>query len=436
VNPHGANPDQPVDGNEHQPLTAQQDASERGAGSHDGIGAHPDPGPGPDGDPGWQPDEGFIGAVRKTFHGLLGDKRRYIRNDTFWPYLVIRAMPGDKGARALWPPTATWESPDLLLMPADVHGPFDRSQLVAQPVAGRSYRVFVHVWNLGRHPAIGVRVRAWWVQPGFFNPATSTQFPPTMIGGAWVNLGDRTQPTCHQIVEIGTPWTVVQDNDAHECLLAAADCFGDTWSGSLDANGDRHVGQRNLTIASASFDLGPLLAHLAAALPRGADLNIMHAGRAADVVLKVHFEDAAARPPTDLPGVPVPGLGTHLGTLTHVAERRVFVPTDRLEAPEEGFAALATGGPTVGGTLHAMTGEERLRIGKIIEAPSPELLGRVLTDHFALRDLRAGTLAEALGGGTGTAHLLRFVAVQSGQFVGGYSVLVTDSGLDHRDSNP
>jgi len=410
---------------EHQPLTADEDAAQRGAGTHDGIGTHPDPGPGPDGNPGWQPDKGLLGEARKAFSGLLGDKRRYDRQDAFWPYLVIRAVPGDKGARPLWPPTATWESPDLLLMPAEVTGPFDRSQLVAQPVAGRSYRVFVHVWNLGRHPAIGVRVRAWWVQPGFFNPATSAQLPPTMIGGAWVNLGDRTQPDCHQIVEIGTPWTVVQDNDAHECLLAAADCFGDAWSGSLDSNGDRHVGQRNLTIASASFDLGPLLAHLAAALPRGADLNLMHAGQAADVVLKVHFDAPVGRPPDEFPGVSVAGLGTHLGTLTQVAERRVYVPTERLDAPADGFAATATGGTTVGGTLHALTGEQRLRIGTVIEAPSPELLGLVLTEHFRLRDLQAGTLAAALGGGIGTAHLLRFVAVQSGQLVGGYSVLVT-----------
>lgn len=410
---------------EHDRLSEEQDASQRGAGSRDGIGAHPDPGPGPEGDPNWQPDEGLTGSLRKGFYGLLGDKRRYDRHDSFWPYLVIRAMPGDKGARPLWPPVATWESPDLLLMPAEVPGPFDRSQLVAQPVAGRSYRVFVHVWNLGRHPAIGVRVRAWWVQPGFFNPAVSAQFPPTMIGGAWVNLGDRTQPDCHQIVEIGTPWTVVQDNDAHECLLAAADCFGDPWSGSLDANGDRHVGQRNLTIASASFDLGPLLKHLAAALPRGADLNIMHAGREADVALKVHFTEHVARAPTQLPGVAVADMGAHLGTLTSVAGSRVYVRTERLDAPAAGFAATAADGTTVGTVLHSLTGEERLRIGKIVEAPSPDLLGQTLVEHFNLPDLRAATLATALGGGAGAAHLLRFVAVQSGQLVGGYSVLLT-----------
>jgi hypothetical protein len=409
---------------EHERLSEEQDASQRGAGASDGIGAHPDPGPGADGDPNWQPDDRLMGAVRKTFYGLLGDKQRYDRRDAFWPYLVIRAVPGDKGARPLWPPTVSWESPDLLLMPAEVAGPFDRSHIVAQPVAGRSYRVFVHVWNLGRHPAIGVRVRAWWVQPGFFNPATSAMFPPTMIGGAWVNLGDRTQPDCHQIVEIGTPWTVVQDNDAHECLLAAADCFGDTWSGSLDANGDRHVAQRNLTIASESFDLGPLLGQLAAALPRGADLNILHAGREAEVALKVHFTEHAARAPAQLPGVAVTGMGTHLGTLTNVADRSVYVRTDALGAPEHGFAAAAADGTTVSGKLNSLSGDERLRIGKVLEAPSPQLLGQALIEHFDLGDLRAGTLATALGGGAGAAHLLRFVAVQSGQFVGGYSVLL------------
>jgi len=139
----------------------------------------------------------------------------------------------------------------------------------------------------------------------------------------------------------------------------------------------------------------------------------------------VHFDAPAARPPEKFPGVPVAGLGRHLGTLTRVAERPVYLRTEVLDAPEDGLAATATGGTTVGGTLHALTGEQRLRIGTVVDAPSPDPLGRVLTERFDLRDLQAGTLAAALGGGGGTAHLLRFVAVRSGLLVGGYSVLVT-----------
>ena len=90
-----------------------------------------------------------------------------------------------------------WESCDIHLMP-DVAGPFDFTQTVANPVAGSTYRVFVHVWNLGRLGAYAARLRAWWIEPGFFDGTANPLYTPHFIGGTYFDLGDRDTPLSHR----------------------------------------------------------------------------------------------------------------------------------------------------------------------------------------------------------------------------------------------
>src|SRR5262249_39823025 len=59
---------------------------------------------------------------------LREDKPRR-RTQTLFPYLFIRAVPGDRGARPLWPPTIGWESCDIHLLPAGA-GQFDFAKTV------------------------------------------------------------------------------------------------------------------------------------------------------------------------------------------------------------------------------------------------------------------------------------------------------------------
>src|SRR5665647_2203241 len=133
---------------------------------------------------------------------------------------------------------------------------------------GLPHSVFVHVWNLGRLPALGVSVRAWWANPSFSFDANSPE-PPHYIGGVRVNLGDRTSADCHQLVRIEGLWTPVVENGGHECLLAVASHVMDPATGGFAASTDRHVGQRNVTLAAPEFDLTPLLNRLGAALTVG-----------------------------------------------------------------------------------------------------------------------------------------------------------------------
>ncbi|GEM_PF-6220998 len=223
--------------------------------------------------PGWQPG-GPAAALRDRFGGLLKDADR----DRMWfPHLLIRAAAGDRGQRPVWPSTPSWLSPDIwLFRSADVPpgGPIDLSRAVVSPTVGETYTVGVHIWNLGRFPAHGVRVSVWWVEPGFFSGTPDPRYTPNPIGGAWAELGDRESGRAHGIVLIPTTWTIQNTGLLHQCLLATVECATDPWGGVLDANHDRHVGQRNLSLLGPSDDATPLLGMLGERLDAKVRLRI------------------------------------------------------------------------------------------------------------------------------------------------------------------
>ena len=246
------------DSQEHPILTEKEDAEQRGDNPPGSFG-HTEL-PNGDLDPGWTPSDDVKDAAEELIKGIGGDRRP--RREDVYPYLLIRAYsPGDRAVRPTWPSIPCWESPDILLIDAAYTGPFSVSHLVASPTAGRRYRVFVRVWNLGLFPAIGVHVRAWYVNPGFFggdpnNPA----YQPQPIGMAVVpQLEDRTKPGAMQVVELDKTWDIPSTLTGHECLMATASCPLDEWKGSLDANHDHHVGQRNLTILAGTDNAKKLL---------------------------------------------------------------------------------------------------------------------------------------------------------------------------------
>jgi len=204
----------------HPGLSSEENATQRGTtqkGSEDQHLKNPHTKL-PPVDPNFRPSD----TGQKIDRLLREDKPRR-RTQTLFPYLFIRAVPGDRGARPLWPPTVCWESCDIHLQPAHAGG-FDFGKTVLQPVAGQSYRVFVHLWNLGRSAAYGGRLRVWWVEPGWFNGTTDPHYQPHYIGGAYFDLADRDSRDSHRLVEATTPWTVVMNNDAHECLMAVVEC--------------------------------------------------------------------------------------------------------------------------------------------------------------------------------------------------------------------
>jgi hypothetical protein len=212
----------------------------------------------PPADPRWRPSD-LLRSLQARFGGQLRERQR---SQLWFPHLLIRGAPGDRGQRPLWEPTPCWASPDIHLLPQGA--PVDLSQTILSPRVGEQYTVAVHIWNLGRFPAFGVTVRAWWVEPGFFAGTTDPRYQPRYIGGTFTELGDRDSGSAHRIVTIPQPWLVEDQAEGHECLFAVVDAFADPWPGALASNSDRHVAQRNLTLIRGSQSTAPILELLGA----------------------------------------------------------------------------------------------------------------------------------------------------------------------------
>ncbi|QKE82624.1 hypothetical protein [Arthrobacter sp. NEB 688] len=426
---------------QHPVLSEKEDAAQRGTDPAGAVGATERP----SGDlaEGWTPSDHLAHEAGELAAGI-GREHRPRREDVY-PYLLLRAAsPGDRGARPVWPPVPCWQSPDILLMDAASAGPFDPSQLVGSPTAGRRYRVFVRVWNLGLLPAVGVHVRAWFVDPGFFGGGTGPAYQPQLIGGAMVTLEDRTRPGAVAVVELDRTWDIPESLTGHECLLASVSCPLDPWSGVLDANADRHVGQRNLTVLAGDDDAKQLLWTLGSRVT--GTLELLHGGAAVGPLLRGVLGDTETElgvPERLLPpspkalrhGVATPA-GQHLATLLRTrggwlladSERVVALATELgmlekdAEKPQRGRRRAADA-PDVARLAQELAREHAERVGVLVDAEPGDALLEGLVRLWDVGDLTARGLAAALAEGGPSAHLLQLAHTdRERQEVGGYSL--------------
>ena len=186
--------------------------------------------------------------------------RDVTRADGLWPYLLIRAFPGDIGQRPLQPDDIPpgYESlalsPDILITPAGAPGPpvvIDRDgiaavaeQGLAQLALNTAYDVWVHVWNLGRFQATGVRVRVRGrYGPLFLQGPGDPQPTVRFLGGIKLDLGDRLSGTAHRLAKAATFTT---GDEGYELIIATAECLTDVANGDLELGADRHSAHRFL----------------------------------------------------------------------------------------------------------------------------------------------------------------------------------------------
>jgi hypothetical protein len=317
-------------------------------------------------------------------------------------------VPGDHGVRPLTVPF--WESPDVIVVPG-VHDTYDGVSATLTPQAGVEHTIFVHVWNLGRLPTVGVKLRVYWANPSFsFNDPTH---PPQFIGGRYVDLDDRTQPGCHRLVRIPTPWVPTFENNGHECLLAKLDHFADGGGAGFDARLNRHIGQRNLNLLPANANLDPLLKQLSQTLSRGADLQLVHAMQDVSTALLVHQPGLVGEfhAPRRLPSIaqPVDGGFGHLGGLVRSSTFATrFVPA-RVIAPN----------------FDANRIDPSLLTHAGVQEVSPSAAAVVtLFNNLNIADLSAGGILKRLQALPGEAHMLRIQATDNGQLVGGYTLIL------------
>ncbi len=185
--------------------------------------------------------------LEKMRYGDAGEHVPVSRADGLWPFLLIRSYRGDIGARPIpFGQNYSRHSPDIILASGNpqyqrtIVGRDDIGDFLAQnAILNRlpiplEVAVWVHVWNLGRAPAHGVRVRAW------LSLGSPLQ---TFIGGRAFDLGDRTSLTSHLLVKVGT--FVVPANFDLLAVKATAECMSDVASAVRDPVRDRHTALAN-----------------------------------------------------------------------------------------------------------------------------------------------------------------------------------------------
>jgi hypothetical protein len=224
----------------------------------------------------------------------------------YTPYLLIRYAVGDVGDRPVsYPPTVTWESPDVWVT--------NPQGVVDQPVAGQPNQVSAQVTNLGLQQSTNAAVSFWWVNPSLGqSPSTAN-----LIATTFATI----PPMTSQTVNCPQPWVPILENDGHECILAAAyDPVFDPdplLQTTLDPSTDRHIGQKNETLITvepgaefrlrlAAVNVSPLTQQLTiqvnpvlmkvipppitARAPKGMTIR---APQAAQLPMSLHIEDAS-----------------------------------------------------------------------------------------------------------------------------------------------
>ena len=171
------------------------------------------------------------------------------RKDSYLPFLVIRAAPGDHGNRPF--SGVFWESPDIFVAPnmEAAIAPTKPPTLGGVAVAGKPNTLWARVWNLGLAPGVNVRVEFYWCNPSLGINSVNAQF----IGATYVDLGNRFSTKASQIVKCPQTWIPTFENNGHECLVVRVfEPLLDPVSNSVwEVTKDRHTGQRNIAVVEA-----------------------------------------------------------------------------------------------------------------------------------------------------------------------------------------
>jgi hypothetical protein len=124
----------------------------------------------------------FLAELPKLLERQHGRERA----KSYYPYLLVRSVLGDRGDRPINVPF--WESPDIWTAPGSpATTPAVPASHGGTVTVGRPNTVYAHVWNLGFAPLAGVLVEFSW-----FNPSLAiTGANAHLIGRARCELAGR-----------------------------------------------------------------------------------------------------------------------------------------------------------------------------------------------------------------------------------------------------
>lgn len=180
--------------------------------------------------------------------------RDLTRAEGLWPWVLVRQFAGDTGTRPLPAGQITdinqrnERSPDILVTVADPAGADEvgrggmdalvaRAAAVTELFTTHPYDLWVHVWNLGRARATGVRIRAYLGLNGRY------------VGGRQVDLADRDHDGSHRVVKVATFVPTFPPDDAFPLIAVVAESLSDVASGDRSPGMDRHVAHRGIYIS-------------------------------------------------------------------------------------------------------------------------------------------------------------------------------------------
>lgn len=165
-------------------------------------------------------------------------------------YLYIRSYDGDTGDRP-GASVAYWRSPDVIVAPASALHSY-----TTELNAGTLYNIKCLVHNKGDLNVPSAKVEFYLVTPSL---GFDTRFGKKLgIGSTWVN--------CYGSSEVNIQYLVEPADAGHKCLFARVFSFSpldiplhDTL---LNPVADRHIGQKNLNIASQSTQMELNILHM------------------------------------------------------------------------------------------------------------------------------------------------------------------------------
>ena len=346
---------------------------------------------------------------------LMERQKNRGRADSFYPYLLMRSVLGDRGDRPF--NTCFWESPDIWTAAGDPSvSPDIPPDHGGQVTAAQPNTVYAHVWNLGFAPLAGIRVEFYWFNPSLGVDGTHAN----LIGVARCELAGRGLPGSHKLVKCPKPWIPVVQNGGHECLVVRVSGIGDP----LGANEwhpwqNRHVAQRNISVVSAGSSVSELVSSLHLTRPFNTRIQLIQLGaREAELARQIAS-----------PRLRVAAVETQvLGEMNVMNE--VLAPKLSAQPPAGALAAvhpLAAGGPPTAPVLHAPSAVRIVDPHVIFSHFAPR--GRRAPDH--LSSLFAGIALLHPGAGSHgkpaaeEAHVIRVATYSGEQLVGGYTLVVT-----------